>query len=77
MDENMHITLRCLFCSQPLKAEEGAEFQSSDMIECSECGESNDYDSVFEVAKESALEEVKSQLQDDVKKKFGKHFKKK
>jgi len=68
MDKEFKITALCLFCQTPLQAEEGASFESGDMIKCASCGESNDYDSVIEVAKEKGIEKVKSQVEAELKK---------
>ena len=65
----------CLFCGNVLTAPEGAAFKSGDLIPC-ECGESSDFDSVVEVAKKKALAQVKDSVQNDLKKRFGKIFKK-
>lgn len=75
MDEEFKITALCLFCQTPLEAEDGAEFSSGDMIKCNACGESNDYDSVIEVAKEKGVEKVKTELEAELKKSFKGLFK--
>jgi transcription elongation factor Elf1 len=54
--------LKCLFCGSPLVKQEGVEFNSGDLIKCNKCGESNDYDSVLEVAKEEGLASMKDVL---------------
>ncbi|WP_157679902.1 hypothetical protein [Nitrosococcus watsonii] len=69
------MTLVCLFCNSPLQGPEDAEYASGDVIECNECGESNDYDSVVEVAKEKGVEEVSEEIQRQLKKELGNLFK--
>jgi hypothetical protein len=61
--ENFSVSLTCLFCSAILEGRQDATFKSGDLIPCSQCGESNDYDSVLEVAKEKAVAQVKDSLQ--------------
>ena len=53
--ENFTITLTCLFCDATLTKKDNEEFNSDDLIKCQNCGEENDYESVFEIAKEQAL----------------------
>ena len=57
-------------------AEEGKEYSSGDMIECTECHEMNDYESVMEIAKEEGLEAMKLEVNKALKNEFGKLFKK-
>lgn len=75
MDSEFKITVLCLFCQAPLQADENAEYESGDMIKCDSCGELNDYDSVIEVAKEKAIDKVKSQVEAELHKKMKKLFK--
>jgi phage FluMu protein Com len=75
MDKSYSIEVKCLFCDATLKSEDGQEYQSGDMIKCSECGELNDYDSVLEVAKEQGVELVKNELEKELKSKFKNLFK--
>lgn len=58
MDSEAKITVLCLFCHTPLKADENTEYESGSLIECNSCGELNDYDSVIEVAKEKGIEDI-------------------
>jgi len=51
------------------------DFQSGDMIKCQNCGESNDYDSLFDVAKEEGIEKVKRSFEADIAKSFRMLFK--
>lgn len=53
-DKNFSITLKCLFCDCELEENSEKELISGDMINCQECGESNDYDALMEVASEKA-----------------------
>jgi hypothetical protein len=71
----IRISLKCLFCKSDLMAEEGKEYNSGDMIECLECHEMNDYDSLMEVAKEEGLERMKSEVNRAIKNKFKNLFK--
>lgn len=75
MDSEFRITVLCLFCQEPLQADENAEFESGDMIKCGSCGELNDYDSLIGVAKEMGIEKVKSQVEDELRKTMKKLFK--
>ena len=61
-EESFTVELTCLFCCSVLQGSEDAKFRSGDMIPCTHCGESNDYDSVIEVAKEKGIEAVKEAL---------------
>lgn len=75
-DISLTINLVCLFCGAPLQGLEDAAYNSGDLIVCGECGESNDYDSLIEVAKEKGVDEVKKELELQLKKEFGNLFKK-
>ena len=75
MDKSYSIELKCLFCDTTLKTEVEQEYQSGDMIKCSECGELNDYDSVLDVAKEKGVELVKDELEKELKSKLKNLFK--
>lgn len=61
MKETYTITLLCVFCDTPLQGEDDKEYQSGDLIKCNECGEENDYDSVFEIAKKKGIELVQEE----------------
>jgi len=52
--------------------ENDKEFQSGDLIKCSNCNKENDYDSILEIAKEKGVELIKQDLIDDFKKIFEK-----
>ena len=67
-DQSFEVSLKCLFCDTPLKADPEKEFDSGDMIKCLECNELNDYDSV----KAIAIEEGTVKATDFVKKELGK-----
>jgi len=69
------ITLKCLFCDCDLKATEGKDFQSGDLLKCPSCKQDNDYDSLIAVAKEKGMEELKQQVTLEAKKAFGNLFK--
>jgi hypothetical protein len=49
-NKEFHISLKCLFCASELKGNTEKEYKSGDILTCQECGESNDYDSLREVA---------------------------
>ena len=61
MKETYTITLLCVFCDAPLQGEDDKEYQSGDLVKCNECGEENDYDSIFEIAKEKGIELVQEE----------------
>jgi len=69
---NLTIKLKCFFCDSELEGDNEKEYFSGDMIECQECGEFNDYDSLIEVAKE----EGKTLAVDYINKELLKAFKK-
>ena len=73
--EHIQITLLCLFCGAPLEGSEDAEYASGDMIKCNKCEELNDYDSVIEVAKEKGIKQLSADVEEHIKKEFGKLFK--
>ena len=75
MEENFTIEVLCLFCHSTLTADEDIEFESGDLIKCNSCGEMNDYDSVVEVAKEKAVEKVKTDVEEELSKTFNNLFK--
>ncbi|VAW64815.1 hypothetical protein MNBD_GAMMA08-3 [hydrothermal vent metagenome] len=75
MEENFTIEVLCLFCHSTLTADEDMEFESGDLIKCNSCGEMNDYDSVVEVAKEKAVEKVKTEVEEELSKTFNNLFK--
>ena len=69
MKETYTITLLCVFCDAPLQ-DEGKEYQAGDLIKCSSCGEDNDYKSIFEIAKEKGIENIKNESLKELKKAF-------
>jgi len=75
MDKSYSIKVKCLFCDATLTTKEDQEYQSGDMIECSNCGELNDYDSVLDIAKEEGVQLVKDELEKELKSKFKNLFK--
>ena len=72
MKETYTITLLCVFCDASLQGEEDKEYQSGDLIKCNACGEYNDYDSVFEIAKEKGLKKVEDDVVAEISKIFSK-----
>lgn len=74
-DQSFEISLKCLFCDSPLKADSEQEFDSGDMIKCLECNELNDYDSVKELAIEEGTEQATKYATKELEKSFNKLFK--
>lgn len=70
------VTLKCLFCGAALEGQEGADYQSGDLIKCTKCGEENDYESVLDVAKEEGMNQAKEMVEDRLQKQFKGLFKK-
>ena len=71
------IKLRCIFCgSQSFELpEEGYQPKHGEQILCANCGRTNDYDSLLNVAKKHAKEWAEKQVQkelDNFTKKIGK-----
>ncbi len=64
------VNLKCLFCNSPVEKLKGSRLNSGDLFKCSQCGESNDYDSVLEVAKAEAKTIIKSSIHEALKKEF-------
>ncbi|MEA5489455.1 MULTISPECIES: hypothetical protein [Pseudanabaena] len=66
------VNLKCLFCNSPVEKlkVKGTMLNSGDLFKCSQCGESNDYDSVLEVAKAEAKTMIKSSIHEVLKKQF-------
>lgn len=75
MKDQFTVDAVCLFCGSTLQAEESAEFESGDMIECESCGEKNDYDSVLEVAAEKGTAIVADEVMGELSKTLKKIFK--
>ena len=80
MDTETTIKLECIFCgSQSFELpEEGYQPKHGEQILCSNCGRTNDYDSLVKVAKKQASKWAEEQVQkelDDFAKKIGKMFK--
>lgn len=73
--EPITVELTCLFCDSVLSGDEDAEFESGDMIQCAECSENNDYDSVLEVAKEKGVAAMEKKAKEAIEKEFSKLFK--
>ncbi|MBN28042.1 MAG: hypothetical protein CL578_23790 [Alteromonadaceae bacterium] len=73
-DKSFEVSLNCLFCDSPLAGDTEKELNSGDLIECTECHELNDYDSVREIAidkgKEQIVEYAKNEIQKSIKKLF-------
>lgn len=67
-----NVALKCLFCDEVLQGPVDAEYDSGNLIECLSCGESNDVDSVIEIAKQEGVEDVKGEIREALTKEFGK-----
>lgn len=80
MENSTTLKLLCLFCNAtdfeiPYK---DYEPRSGEQILCSNCGRTNDYDSLMRVAKQKAVEWAEEKIQkelDKFKKKLGRLFK--
>ncbi|MBD5770611.1 hypothetical protein [Marinomonas colpomeniae] len=66
MDNSYSIEVVCLFCDAPLRIEDNKEYQSGDMINCFECKELNDYDSVLDIAKEKGIKLAKDEFEKEI-----------
>jgi len=75
IDDDLEIPLRCLFCKVPLQAAEDSSFHAGDLIRCLSCGEDSEYESVLEVAKEEAQDNVQRLLDKEMSKLAKKLFK--
>ena len=80
MDTKTTIKLKCIFCGSHNfeLPEEGYQPKYGEQILCSNCGRTNDYDSLVKVAKKQATKWAEEQVQkelDDFAKKIGKMFK--
>ena len=75
---DMRIEICCLFCEAVLMVDKERQYNSGDLLKCTECGELNDYDSLLAVAGEKGIELVKKmaerQLQDQFKNLFKKNL---
>ena len=74
-DTTFTIELKCLFCDVVLQGDTDIELSSGDMIECQECNEKNDYDSLIQIAKEEGVEKVSKQTKSEIEKILKKAFK--
>jgi hypothetical protein len=70
MDVPKFIPLVCLFCGVILEGPEDVEYSSGDLIECTQCGEQNDYDSVLQVAKEKGVQQAKEAIEEQLRREF-------
>lgn len=75
--EPIHITLVCLFCGADLQSTEDTKFLSGDLIQCRQCGERNDYDSLIEAAKEKGISEINGEVEKQLDRKLKSIFGKK
>jgi len=67
-DKSFNISLKCLFCDCDLKGDTEREYNSGDLIECQECKELNDYNSLIEIASEEGKDLVKEYAKDEISK---------
>ena len=74
MDEKKTIQARCFFCFSTdfILPHDDYEMQSGEMIQCSNCGRLNDYDSLMRVAKHKGEEWAEEIAQKMIKNAFGK-----
>lgn len=74
-NKTFQIELTCLFCDAPLEENNEKEPCSGDLIQCQNCKEMNDYDSLVEVAKEKGEKVVHDYAVSEIDKMLKKHFK--
>ena len=74
-DQNISISLKCLFCDCALEGDAEQDFSSGDLIKCQECDELNDYDAVIELAKEEGTKIISEYAKSEIKKMFKDVFK--
>ena len=69
MEENK-LYLKCLFCSSTEFnfPHDDYEPQAGEQILCTNCGRTNDFDSLMRVVEEQATEIVKANLEKEIKK---------
>lgn len=67
-DKKFTVSLKCLFCDSTLEGDSENEYNSGDLIECQECKELNDYDSLIEVASEEGKELVGEYAKEEISK---------
>lgn len=64
------VTLKCLFCGATLYSEKETKYSSGDLINCKNCGEKNDYDSLIAVALQKGKESIKKDIQNKLRRMF-------
>ena len=69
------ISMECLFCSAVLTAPSDYEPKSGDQIKCQNCGRTNDYDSLMDVARKKR-DDFGQEVLDNELEKIAKDFKK-
>ena len=74
-DKSFTVELKCLFCDCVLEGNTEIEHVSGDMLKCQECGESNDYDALIDVAADEGQKLVADYAQSEIEKMFKKAFK--
>lgn len=73
MEKSKNIKIKCLFCfSDQFVIDKEMSLLKGHSIQCANCGRYNDYYSLLQVAKRKSLEWIKKQLEDEMKKVFGK-----
>jgi hypothetical protein len=70
--DNIEVKLKCVFCDAILQVDENQEFQSGDTIQCSNCEEYNDYDSLIEIAQNEAVSEISKDIEKSIQETFKK-----
>lgn len=74
-DKEFTIELICLFCDCVLQGDTDKEYSSGDLLQCQECNELNDYDSLIDVATEEGREKVEEYAQKEIDKMLNNIFK--
>lgn len=74
-DKKVSIKLKCLFCDCVLQGESDQELKSGDMCKCQNCGESNDYDALVDVAMEEGMIMAEEYAKTELDKILKKHLK--
>lgn len=77
MEKSVKISLKCIFCGSkefnvPYK---GYEPKSGEQIKCANCGRTNDYDSLRNLANDRGLEKAREFAEQEVKKMLKRVFK--
>ncbi|MCD6365533.1 MAG: hypothetical protein J7M14_06620 [Planctomycetes bacterium] len=74
-DKEFTIELKCLFCDSILQGEPDKEYSSGNLLQCQECKELNDYDSLIDVATEEGKEKAEEYAHREIEKMLNNVFK--